>query len=164
MNTATTTTPLIKALNRRVNVPCGDSTLEQIVLKHGTSFKGIDRPKGMRLGPSKDCYRNSYHAAGRHEGMLYVEGFAMVRDHFPFQHAWISPDGTHAIDLTIRYPPSEIQFFGIAFSIGKATTELVETDATLPLFCLWKPPSRLHALAEKATSRTAMNDPCAPGV
>lgn len=155
---------LKKELTRRVNNEHGDSTIERIVLEHGTRFAGIDRPKGMRLGPIKNCYRNSYHAAGRHQGMLYVEGFAMVRKTLLIQHAWISPDGIHAIDLTLRHTSSDIEFYGIPFSIGLATTELVETDATLPLFCLWKPQARLHALAEKVKSLAAMNEPRVPGI
>jgi hypothetical protein len=48
--------------------------------------RGSRGPKEMRLCPIKNCFRNSYHT--------------VVRMNFAIQHAWISPDGFHAIDLT----------------------------------------------------------------
>src|SRR4051812_26506893 len=134
--TAVTTDLLISELIHWVNNSRGNTTVERIVLEHGAPFRGVDRPRGIRLGPIKNCYRNSYLAASRN-GMLYVEGFAMVEDRPPFHHAWISPEGITAIDPTLRRPPSRVRFFGIPFSIGLATRELVETDQTLPLIGTW---------------------------
>lgn len=143
---------LAAELARRADSGHGDSTVERLVLQYGVSFKGIVRPKGMRLGPIKNCFRNSYHAAGKHDGMLYVEGFAMPKGYPPIEHAWISPDGIHAIDLTLRHPATDIEFLGIPFSIGLATSELFARGATLPLLSLSRPISRVRILAEKAAS------------
>jgi hypothetical protein len=160
MNNLTTvsTDLLISELTRWANNSRGNTTVEQIVLEHGAPFTGVDRPRGMRLGPIKNCYRNSYKGATSND-MLYVEGFAMVDDRPPFHHAWISPDGITAIDLTLRRPPSRVRFFGIPFSIGLATRELVETGRTLPLIGTWKPRTQLYLLAEKARYSAVMNGP-----
>lgn len=148
----TTSNILTAELVRRADSEHGDSTIERLVLQYGTHFNGIDRPKGMRLGPAKNCFWNSYNGAGKHDGVLYVEGFAMVRGYPPIHHAWISLDGIQAIDLTLRDRASETEFYGIPFSISLATEELMANGATLPLFSLSKPISHLHALAEKAGS------------
>ncbi|MFQ3451795.1 hypothetical protein PMN64_00500 [Bradyrhizobium sp. UFLA01-814] len=152
---------LLKELSRRAYSKHGDNTIERIVLEHGVPFTGIDRPKGMRLRKAQYCFRNSFYAASEQPGMLYVEGFAAVANSVVVHHGWISPDGVHAIDVTLRYPPESIEFFGVAFTVGTATSELLQTNQLMPLFNSWKPGSRLLVLAEKAAKSPA---PTGPGV
>jgi hypothetical protein len=141
--------PLMRELGRRVKTSHGDTTVEQIVLKYGVPFKGIDRPAGMRLGPKKNCFRNSYYAASKRDGLLYVEGFAMVKGGWLFHHAWVSADGVHAVDVTLRYAPSSIHLVGIPFPIGLATEEIVESGGLLPLFDAQKSRARMEELTIK---------------
>jgi hypothetical protein len=93
---------------RRVDI---DSNLkvEELVLKYGRPFISVDRPKGFRLGAKKECFLNSYYAADKGQG-FYVEGYGLHED-WLFHHAWITLDGLHAVDVTLRGSVSGYQFF-----------------------------------------------------
>jgi hypothetical protein len=89
------------------------------VLAYGRPFVGIARPRGYRLGPPSDCYRNAGALAtdDREDYGTYVEGYAMSpRGGSPMQHAWLTLDGTNAVDVTWRHSAEECQYFGIPFS------------------------------------------------
>jgi hypothetical protein len=111
--------PVATAIRRRIQRDFGDTTIERLVLKYGRPFTGVERPKGYRLGTKKQCYMNSFVLADEGHGDarrgFYVEGLALRGDHL-FQHAWVTLDGQHAIDVTLRQPASENHFFGIPFS------------------------------------------------
>ena len=111
--------PVAGAIRRRLQSDFGNTTVERLVLQYGSPFVGIGRPKGYRLRAEKRCYNNSFSLADTGHGDarrgVYVEGFALHGDHL-FQHAWVTPDGRYAIDVTLRWPASEIHFFGIPFS------------------------------------------------
>jgi hypothetical protein len=48
----------------------------------------------------------------------YVEGFALSLDGgSPMHHAWLSLDGTNAVDVTWRSSARDCPYFGIPFSI-----------------------------------------------
>jgi hypothetical protein len=101
-------------LERRISRG-GNVTVEEAVLKHGRPFIAIGRPTGYRLGRVKQCYANAGKAACAEKG-IYVEGFAMDSKRF-FPHAWITLDGIHAIDLTLRDPVNNFFYFGIPFCV-----------------------------------------------
>jgi hypothetical protein len=86
----------------------------EAVLTHGRAFTGIARPKGYRRWAEKQCFRNAGLLAERDEG-TYVEGFAIgsFRD-LPIHHAWLTLDGTNAVDVTWPTPANECHYFGIA--------------------------------------------------
>ena len=74
-------------------------------------------------GLQPPCLRFATAVTGRHArlGSRCQPDNVCDRDNRPpFHHAWISPDGVQAIDLTLRHPPSSILFVGIPFSIGLA--------------------------------------------
>jgi hypothetical protein len=150
--------PVVSKMRRQIQQDFGNLTIERLVLKYGRSFKGIERPKDYELGRKKQCYTNSFNLADAghgdsHRG-FYVEGFALRGDHL-FQHAWVTPDGLHAIDVTLREPASENYFFGIPFSHKLLFAEACSRDnrACLPLLdCLY--PTESDALV-----RTAVTSP-----
>ena len=37
-------------------------------------------------------------------------------DNWPFHHAWITVDGVHSIDVTLRDTGPDVSYFGIPFS------------------------------------------------
>jgi hypothetical protein len=100
---------------------------QRLVLAFGQPFFGIERPKGLRLGPKKMCFKNASNVVIRRTGKeepsrtpYYVEGYALThaltRDQHLFHHAWIAFEGKYAVELTLKDDPQEIAFFGILFS------------------------------------------------
>jgi hypothetical protein len=93
-----------------------DWPVYRAALKYGRPYTGTQRPPGLRLRGAKRCYVNAgILALEKHVG-TYVEGFAMTATPPPFQHAWITLDGTDAVDVTLRHPPSDCLYFGIPMS------------------------------------------------
>jgi hypothetical protein len=88
-------------------------TIELYVIQHGRSFIGIKRPKGYRRRTAKQCFHNAAMLAIEGRG-TYVQGYA-AREHgvqLPIEHAWITVDNVHAIDVT--WPDSEqAAYFGV---------------------------------------------------
>jgi hypothetical protein len=96
---------------------------QRLVLAFGQPFFGIKRPKGVRLGPKKMCFKNAANAvigrSGKDEPSqtpYYVEGYALTPDQHRFHHAWIAFENKYAVELTLKHDPQEITFFGIIFS------------------------------------------------
>src|SRR4051794_14898084 len=69
------------------------------VVKHGTYFTGISRPKGFRQMRRQACFGNAMRLV-LEERATYVEGFIMT-DLGLTHHAWVTLDGAHAIDVTL---------------------------------------------------------------
>ena len=90
------------------------STAVKAVLKAGQSFTGIARPKGYRQMRLKQCFWNAGRLALEHRG-IYVEGFVLTPGSWSIPHAWLTLDGIHAIDVTLKDAPA-YHYFGIAFS------------------------------------------------
>jgi hypothetical protein len=96
--------------------PYGNIKVQDAVLKHGYPFIGIKRPKEYRPRAIKKCFVNAGDIACRERG-IYVEGFAITPiGGTSFHHAWITLDGIHAIDVTLKNAP-ECSYFGIPFSL-----------------------------------------------
>jgi hypothetical protein len=93
-----------------------DWPVYRAVLKYGRPYTATQRPRGLRIRAPKRCYANAgILAQERHIG-TYVEGFAMTATQPPFQRAWITLDGTDAVEVTLRDPPNECLYFGIPLS------------------------------------------------
>jgi hypothetical protein len=107
--------PAVRWLSRRAELDI-DCAADQAVLTHGREFKGVVRPKGYRLRALKQCFVNAGDLALRERG-TYVEGFAICPGvGIPVHHAWLTLDGTDAIEVTWRDRASECHYFGISFS------------------------------------------------
>jgi hypothetical protein len=132
---------------RRVDI---DSNLkvEELVLKYGRPFISVDRPKGFRLGAKKECFLNSYYATDKGQG-FYVEGYGLHED-WLFHHAWITLDGLHAVDVTLRGSVSGYQFFGIPISLVIMRREVVARQGRLPLLDHALPTARMEDLLQRA--------------
>jgi len=106
--------PVVIALRSRAAVGITGDGAEKAVLKYGRSFVGIERPKGYRPRAPKNCYQNAGDLACTGRGQ-YVEGFAISGNTGACcQHAWITIDGVHAIDVTWRNAV-QCHYFGIVF-------------------------------------------------
>ena len=109
--------------------------------KRGREFLWTPRPKGYRYKRAmKACYRNAAAVAlkdfmlGQDNGAIYCEGFArtFIVGHW-VQHAWITLDGKHAIDVT--WPddddlmlPNERGYFGVTFELKEVSRAMIERD------------------------------------
>ena len=103
------------------------SDAERFVLAHGREFQSKPRPQGMRKRRVGLCYQSAYRIAiGGHQSAIhgasfyYVEGFAMGHGFDVFiQHAWLTTDGTDAIDPCI--PDASLgTYIGVPFSTRAA--------------------------------------------
>ncbi|WLA83223.1 hypothetical protein [Bradyrhizobium elkanii] len=151
--------PIQRALRRDIRHSIGNVRLPTIVQKHGRAFRPQARPKGFRLRAQQQCFLNSFHLADAERG-IYVEGFAMVNGQH-FHHAWVTLDGVHAVDVTLR-SPEEAQFFGIAFSLPTLRKQICGVrKGKLPMLDPYQPMETLEALVEAGTvsfSDTDAND------
>jgi hypothetical protein len=102
--------PVARRLSRWASLDKA-SPEEKAVLAHGQPFVGIARPKGYRLRAIKQCFVNAGDLALRGLG-TYVEGFAIdPKTGALVHHAWLSLDGTNAVDVTWRTPANECPLF-----------------------------------------------------
>ena len=92
----------------------GDVETYKLVLSLGRSYRGAPRPKEFRRGPPKKCFQNAGRLAFRGRG-IYVEGYALSRldDDWPKHHAWITLNGSEAVDVTWAKGET-CEYFGIA--------------------------------------------------
>lgn len=93
------------------------SCIEAVLLEHGCPFIGIARPKGFPLRAPQNCYMNAAVVAVDQGRGTYVEGLALGRSGGLVLHAWLTLDGTNAVDITWREPAAECQYFGIPFLV-----------------------------------------------
>jgi hypothetical protein len=93
---------------------------------HG--FIPIKRPKGYRQRKAKACFANCSDLALDGRGK-YCEGFAvgLADDGGPFifavHHAWVTLDGIHAIDPTLKHPG--VFYFGIEYEVGAVAKKIL---------------------------------------
>ena len=101
--------------------------LERFVLRNGTRFDGVPRPRGFRRKKAKECFANATRLALDGAG-TYYEGYAMSRRlEFPFLHAWVVLDGGALVDPTLA-KPEEYEYFGVPFAKEELTRELVRNE------------------------------------
>jgi hypothetical protein len=95
---------------------------------NGKLFTGIKRPKGFRQMRRRDCFRNSQSLAIDDGRATYVEGLCIHRSEgVAFAHGWLTLDGEHAIDVTLRNAES-YAYFGIAFEDRRELARAIRKD------------------------------------
>jgi hypothetical protein len=106
--------PVAIELTKQLEQSCSGNPWieEKAVLKAGRTFIGIERPKGFRQMKQARCFDNAGRLALHGRG-TYVEGFVLAS--WPIHHAWLTLDGIHAIDVTMK-DATAYHYFGIAFS------------------------------------------------
>ena len=60
-------------------------SFQDLVLREGQLFIPTKKPKGIKLGKVKECYRNASLLALENEDFFYAEGY----EGLPFEHAWV---------------------------------------------------------------------------
>jgi hypothetical protein len=85
--------------------------LERFVLRNGKVF--APRKRIGRKRKAKECFSNATKVVMGGTG-TYVEGFT-IRTTFPFPllHAWVTVDGSDAMDPTLN--ADEFEYFGVVF-------------------------------------------------
>jgi len=92
---------------------------------------------------------------------FYVEGYAMSHEDWPFQHAWITLDGLHAVDVTLRSPASDCFYFGISIPFRILRAEILARDGRFPLLDHAFPMAKMEGVLQRAI---AVPPDCAPYV
>lgn len=105
------------------------STLEKLVYKVGRQYAApaVARPKGIRKGANKGCFRNAYYVAGGNN-WTYVEGFAIadIGIALPIQHAWVVDGDGNVIETT--WKEAGLDYCGIEFDDRMIRKVLLETE------------------------------------
>jgi hypothetical protein len=87
-------------------------TIQPHVIEHGRPFAGIKRPKGYRRRAAKQCFQNAALLAIEGRG-TYVEGYAApLAGNLIIEHAWVTVDNIHAVDVT-WVNPERAAYFGV---------------------------------------------------
>lgn len=121
-------------------------------LAHGKLMRPspVPLPIRVKLGESRQCFKNATELAMEGKGFLYCEGWAASV--LPVQHAWnlVEHAGElHVIDTTWKQPAQE--YFGIVFKTAYLTHRLARQkyyglidacDVDWPLLRL--PPDKAH--------------------
>ncbi len=78
------------------------------VLEHGKPFVPSQRPKGLRKRRNRYCFANAASVVGDYPdlGYRYCEGWAVSASghSLAIQHAWLTVDGSTAVDVTWLEP------------------------------------------------------------
>jgi hypothetical protein len=100
------------------------SLMQRFVVRNGRPFtptKRIGRKRKARM-----CFMNSTHFALDNCVSTYVEGYALSKKLpvMPIPHAWVTMDGTDAMDLTLDAEGYE--YFGVVFERDVLRRELLK--------------------------------------
>lgn len=87
-------------------------TVEELVQAHGRFYTPAPLPPRFEQAQPRACYENAAMLALEHPELTYVEGYAAGL--IPTPHAWVTEDGTSAIDPTWAEPGAA--YFGVPFS------------------------------------------------
>ena len=100
-------------------------TFEAIVFDNGREFAPpvTARPKGIKKGRDKQCFRNAYRLMDRC-GYRYVEGFVMACG-IPIHHAWVIDEKDNVIETT--WAEVGQAYYGIEFDEKFINTVVLET-------------------------------------
>lgn len=103
-------------------------TYEAVVLVAGKSYTPPihPRPKGIRKGKDRECYRNAYHLSDK-IGLRYVEGFSVYMHPIAQveQHAWCVDKNDIVIESTWKFSGSA--YYGIEFDLRFAENIMFDT-------------------------------------
>jgi hypothetical protein len=105
----------------------------RFVLARGRTWgPPIPRPKGMRKGHAKGCYKNAAERILGHSEWRYVEGYArpLGLGELVAPHAWIADEADRVIETTWSAPGSE--YFGVPFT----EAEMLRGWNRVGCFCL----------------------------
>jgi hypothetical protein len=78
----------------------------RLLLDHGTEGRGAPKPRGVKYGKKRECFRNALHLAMARPDLTYVEGIACW--HIPTAHAWCVDAKGRVIDPTWRVPKADV--------------------------------------------------------
>ena len=95
--------------------------LERFVLRNGRAF--TPRKRIGRRRKARHCFQNSTHFISEQDGE-YVEGY--VDCIIPIHHAWVTINGTDAMDLTLK-DTEDREYFGVVFSREVLWEEMLKT-------------------------------------
>ena len=110
-----------------------------------------------------ECFLNSFYAADEELG-FYVEGYAL-HEGLLFQHAWITLDGLHAVEVTLRGLVSDNHYFGIPFSLEILRAEIGTRNSWhVPMLDYAFPMARMEDLLQKAIASPPDYGRCAEPV
>lgn len=90
--------------------------IESYVLQFGRPFFGNPQSPKYRKGRAKRCFVTCGNHATEGRG-TYVEGFAITPDSpMLIHHAWLTSDGTDAVEVTWKSPAEKNHYFGLPVS------------------------------------------------
>src|SRR5437899_3325324 len=88
----------------------------QFILENGKHYTASPLPRGVKLGPMKQCYTNSLKLALRNKAYTYVEGYAVYpKVPVPLEHAWCIDKEERVVDRTWHYEEGT-EYFGVPFT------------------------------------------------
>ena len=91
-----------------------DIRFQKVLIALGKPFIGVAHPKGYRKRMIGRCFQNALELSWKGQGS-YVEGYACSPGLPPTHHAWVTTNGTDAIDVTWT-DPTQCTYLGIPFS------------------------------------------------
>lgn len=99
-----------------------------LVLKEGQFFSLRQKPKGVKFGKVKECFRNASNLALDRDDLFYVEGYASIEmtGGLPFEHAWCVDYQGYVIDNTWRTIGTS--YYGVIFDTDYLRKVLVTTE------------------------------------
>ena len=101
---------------RAASFPNGNPDLlyqgtEDLVLKHGSTWTGTERPADVDQGEMKMCFANAFWLADASSGELcYVEGYSITV--IPMLHAWCVDRKRRVVDPTWKDDPDR-EYLGL---------------------------------------------------
>jgi len=115
-----------KAHKRKVELGWRWSCVDDLVLCEGKQFTYAPKPKDVKYGKIKECFRNAFYLAEKRPDLTYVEGYA--NSIIPVWHGWcVTADGT-VVDPTWRPIERENRdYFGIPFGLKFLYRRMCET-------------------------------------
>lgn len=89
-----------------IGAPC---LLEKFVLRNATELQGVAKPRGVRAGRMRECFKNAADLALKRDGFEYYEGLALSASVpiLPVRHAWCMKDG-RVVDNTWPAAPGSL--------------------------------------------------------
>jgi len=91
------------------------ASLAEFVLKHGAEYEYAPKPKGIRWGTVKQCFKNAHQLALWHPELTYCEGYGYSL--IPTPHAWCVTEDGKVVDNTWRPHDGAPLYFGVAFPL-----------------------------------------------
>ena len=103
---------------------------EHLVLAVGREWTPAERPRGVRSGRVKECFRNAFRLAESRPDLTYVEGWATY--HIPVHHAWTVDAEGVVVDPTWRPGPdggvwAMRDYFGVPMPLDYVRRVQLET-------------------------------------